>query len=136
MKEAPDETFSSCMMGDGVVIHPTDNVIKAPCNGTVEVYTEENKHAIGLQTEDGLELLIHIGVETVNLKGEGFEGLVTVGSKIKTGDPLIRFDREGLEKKGFCTDVMVIVMANEGDFDVEYSTGMTAEAGKTVVAKY
>ena len=136
MKEAPDETFSSCMMGDGVVIHPTDNVIKAPCNGTVEVYTEENKHAIGLQTEDGLELLIHIGVETVNLKGEGFEGLVTVGSKIKTGDPLIRFDREGLEKKGFCTDVMVIVMANEGDFDVKYSTGMTAEAGKTVVAKY
>ena len=69
------------------------------------------------------------------MKGEGFEGLVTVGSKIKTGDPLIRFDREGLEKKGFCTDVMGIVMANEGDFDVEYSTGMQAEDGKTGVAK-
>ena len=136
MKEAPDETFSSCMMGDGVVIHPTDNVIKAPCSGTVGVYTEENRHAIGLQTEDGLELLIHIGVDTVNLKGEGFEGLVSAGDRIKAGDALIRFDREDLEKKGYCTDVMLIVMDNDGQFDVKYTTGMTAEAGKTVVAEY
>ena len=135
MKEAPDETFSSCMMGDGVVIHPTDDVVKAPCNGTVAVYTEENKHAIGLQTEDGLELLIHIGVDTVNLKGEGFEGLVSAGDKIRAGEPLIRFAKAELEKKGYCTDVMVIVMAN-GDFDVKYTTGMTAQARKTVVAEY
>lgn len=135
MKEAPDETFSSCMMGDGVVIHPTDDVVKAPCSGTVAVYTEENKHAIGLQTEDGLELLIHIGVDTVNLKGEGFEGLVSAGDKIRAGEPLIRFAKAELEKKGYCTDVMVIVMAN-GDFDVKYTTGMTAQAGKTVVAEY
>ena len=75
-------------------------------------------------------------MDTVNLKGEGFEGLVSVGDRIKAGDALIRFDREDLEKKGYCTDVMLIVMDNNGQFDVKYTTGMTAEAGKTVVAEY
>ena len=57
-------------------------------------------------------------------------------NKIKAGDPLIRFDRTEIEKKGYCTDVMLIVMDNDSEFDVKYSTGMTAEAGKTVVAEY
>lgn len=136
MKDAADETFASCMLGDGVVIHPTDDVVVAPCNGTVTVYTEENKHAIGLQTEDGLDLLIHIGVDTVGLNGEGFEGLTTAGTRVKAGTPLIRFARKAIEEKGLCTDVMLIVMDAEGKYEAEYLTGINAEAGKTVVARY
>ena len=136
MKEAKDETFASCMMGDGVVIHPTDELIKAPCNAKVEVYSDDNKHAIGLITDDGVELLIHIGIDTVNMKGEGFEGLVSSGDKVKAGDPLIRFSKSLIEKKGLCPDVMLIIMAGDNTPNVEYRTGVKAESGKTIVGQY
>ena len=83
-----------------------------------------------------MELLIHIGVETVNLKGEGFEGLVTVGSKIKTGDPLIRFDREKIHEAGH-PSVTVFIVTDEGDAkEIQYLSGMDAEAGQTTVIRF
>ena len=136
MKECKDETFASCMMGDGVVIHPTDETVKAPCNATVSVFSEENIHAIGLTTDDGVELLIHIGIDTVNLKGEGFKANVTAGQKVKAGDTLLTFSKSVIEGKGLSADVMLIVMAGGNTPAVTYTTGVTAEGGKTVVGKY
>ena len=114
MTEATDPVFSSCALGNGVVIRPTSDVI-------------------GLELTGGLEVLIHIGVDTVNLKGEGFEALAKTGDKVKAGDELIRFEREALEAKGYCMEIMQIVMEGEHSGDVQYTTGVTAKAGETIV---
>lgn len=134
MSEAKDETFASCMMGTGVVISPDEDIIVAPCNGMVTLCSEDNKHAIGLQSDTGQELLIHAGVDTVSLKGEGFELLKEQGSTMKTGEPLLRFDRKFAESKGLCTDIMLILLDVE-EGGAEYMTGMTAKAGETTVAR-
>ena len=119
MTEATDPVFSSCALGNGVVIRPTSDVIVAPADGTVTVTMDGSNHAIGLELTGGLEVLIHIGVDTVNLKGEGFEALAKTGDKVKAG--------------GYCMEIMQIVMEGEHSGDVQYTTGVTAKAGETIV---
>lgn len=136
MTEASDAVFSSLALGNGVVIRPTGNVVVAPSDGTVTVTMENSNHAVGMELEGGIEILIHIGVDTVNLKGEGFTALVKAQEKVQAGTELIRFDREALEAKGYCMEVMQIVMDSETASKVQYETGMEAEAGKTVVARW
>lgn len=135
MTEAKDETFSSCMLGSGVVICPENGVVKAPCDGEITVFMKDSKHAVGIKTGFGLELLLHIGVDTVTLKGEGFESQLKQGMKVKAGDVLVRFDKELVEAKGLNTDVIMIVMDGENMPEVEYQTGMDVTAGETVVAR-
>lgn len=88
---APDEGFAGKMMGDGAVVEPTDGTVKAPADGEV-CFVFPTKHAIGFKTADGLDMLLHIGIDTVNLKGEGFEILVEEGAKVKCGDALMKVD--------------------------------------------
>lgn len=87
MTEAKDENFANLILGDGVVICPTADVIVAPCNGVITHCSEDNKHAIGLRSDSGQEVLIHVGVDTVGLNGEGFEQVKAEGDKIKLGEP-------------------------------------------------
>ncbi|MBS6395772.1 MAG: PTS glucose transporter subunit IIA [Clostridiales bacterium] len=136
MTEAKDPVFSSCALGNGVVICPTGNVVVAPADGKVTVTMEGSNHAVGLELKGGIEILIHIGVDTVNLKGEGFESFVKVDQEVKAGQELIRFDREGMEAKGYCMEVMQIVMDGETASKLEYTTGAEAKAGETVVARW
>lgn len=136
MSEASDPVFSSCALGGGVVICPTGDVVVAPADGKVTVMMEGSNHAIGMELKGGLEILIHIGVDTVNLKGEGFQALVKPGAEVKAGTELIRFDREALEAKGYCMEVMQIVMESETASRVQYSTGIDARAGETSVARW
>ncbi|MDD3251264.1 MAG: PTS glucose transporter subunit IIA [Lachnospiraceae bacterium] len=132
--ESSDETFASCMLGNGVMIHPQQGVVVAPCTGEITVFMSDTKHAIGIRTEYGLEVMIHIGIDTVNLAGEGFTSDVSQGGHVKAGDRLITFDQALIEGKGYCCDVMEIVL-NGAEFpEIEYQTGMKAEAGRTVVA--
>ena len=134
MTDASDPVFSSCALGGGVVIRPTGTVVVAPADGRVTATMEGSNHAIGMELEGGLEILIHIGVDTVSLKGEGFTALVKSGDTVKKGTELIRFEREALEAKGFCMEVMQIVMDGEKSCGVQYHTGMDAQAGETVAA--
>lgn len=134
MTDASDPVFSSCALGGGVVIRPTGTVVVAPADGRVTATMEGSNHAIGMELEGGLEILIHIGVDTVSLKGEGFTALVKSGDTVKKGTELIRFEREALEAKSFCMEVMQIVMDSEKSSGVQYHTGMDAQAGETVVA--
>ena len=97
MTDASDPVFSSCALGGGVVIRPTGTVVVAPADGRVTATMEGSNHAIGMELEGGLEILIHIGVDTVSLKGEGFTALVKSGDTVKKGTELIRFEREALE---------------------------------------
>lgn len=136
MTDASDPVFSSCALGGGVVIRPTGTVVVAPADGRVTATMEGSNHAIGMELEGGLEILIHIGVDTVSLKGEGFTALVKSGDRVKAGTELIRFDREALEAKGYCMEVMQIVMDGETASRVQYMTGMPAKAGETEVAHW
>lgn len=136
MTEAQDPVFSSCTLGNGVVIRPSGGVVVAPADGKVTATMEGSNHAVGMELEGGIEILIHIGVDTVNLKGEGFTALVKSGDRVKAGTELIRFDREALEAKGYCMEVMQIVMDGETASRVQYMTGMPAKAGETEVAHW
>ena len=113
LEQVKDETFASGMLGQGVAIEPTDNIIYSPIEGTVETIFE-TKHAIGLKSADGLELLIHIGMDTVNLKGDGFKQLIEVGQKVQIGAPLMEVDFAKIKAAGYeIVTPMVITNAPE-----------------------
>ncbi|UOQ49646.1 PTS glucose transporter subunit IIA [Gracilibacillus caseinilyticus] len=98
MEDVPDEMFSKKLLGDGLAIEPMEGTVVAPVDGEV-VQFSDTKHAVGIQSKNGLELLIHIGLETVALKGEGFEGHVSQGEKVKAGDKLVTFDLPFIKEK-------------------------------------
>ena len=85
-------------MGDGIMIMPEESTVFAPCDGEV-LFVFPSKHAVGIKTTDGFEILIHIGINTVELNGEGFETFVNAGDKVKKGDKLISFDIEYIKNK-------------------------------------
>lgn len=114
IKEVDDKTFSQELMGKGVAIVPREGKLYAPFDGTVEALFHTN-HAIGLKSKDGIELLIHIGIDTVNLEGKYFTSNVETNQKIKKGDLLIEFDDAAIKKEGYDTTVMVIV-TNSNEF--------------------
>lgn len=111
LETAPDEGFAGKMMGDGAVVEPTEDIVKAPVDATVS-FVFPTKHAIGLQLEDGMEMLLHIGIDTVKLDGKGFEVLTEEGAKVKKGDALIKIDRDYIKSHApslvspiLCTDL-------------------------------
>ncbi len=114
LNEVKDETFASEMMGKGVAIKPVDGKVVSPINGTVETIFK-TKHAIGLKSEDGTEILIHIGMDTVQLEGKHFKAYVKDGDKVKIGDTLIEFDKEAIKKEGYELITPVIV-TNTNDY--------------------
>ena len=136
MEQAKDEVFASCMMGKGVVICPEDGKVVAPADGEVSVLMEGTNHAVGIHVEEGFDILIHIGVDTVHLNGEGFKAFVTAGQKVKAGDLLVEFDKDFVVGKGLCPDVIVISLENPDLPEITYETGKKAKAGKTVVARW
>lgn len=111
-----DSVFSSKMMGDGFLVHPTSNVIKSTCNGKVHMLFP-TKHALGIKMEDGQEVMIHIGIDTVKLDGMGFKQLINLNSKVKIGTPLIELDMDYLKAQDVDLSVIVI-MTN--DINVPY----------------
>ena len=110
--DVPDPTFSEKMMGDGLAIDPTEGKVVAPIDGEVTL-TFPTKHAIGLKSKSGIEILIHIGLETVNLDGEGFEVHVNEGDQVSIGDPLVTFDFELIKRKA--ASVITPIIITNGD---------------------
>ena len=93
LEEAPDEAFAQKLLGDGVIIEPTEGTVYAPDDGTVTMLFD-TKHAVGFETDSGIELLIHVGIDTVNLNGEGFQIVAKAGEHLKKGDVIMNFDLE------------------------------------------
>src|SRR5947208_4006640 len=112
LEEVPDPVFAERMMGDGFAIDPIESVLRAPADAQV-ISIPETEHAVTLRLDNGAELLIHIGLETVALRGRGFRALVSAGARIKAGDPLIEFDLDGVARAARSL-VTPIVVANEG----------------------
>lgn len=109
-----DRTFSSGIMGKGIAIKPSEGKIYSPCNATVSAVFDSN-HAIGLTTDDGVEILIHVGIDTVNLQGKGFRTVVNKGDKVKTNQLLIEFDQDYIKQNNY-EDTTMIIITNSNDF--------------------
>lgn len=134
LSEVPDPAFSEKMLGDGIAIIPSDDKILSPVDGTV-VDVTETLHAYCVQTEDGLDVLIHIGIDTVKLKGEGFKSLVKAGDKVKAGQPLAQADIKFIQEKGFEIYTPVLITNMDAVKDISVSIG-NVQAGKTCVITY
>ena len=117
LSQATDPVFSSGVMGQGVVIEPSQGELVSPVNGTVTVLFP-TKHAVGIVSEEGVELLMHIGMDTVSLDGKGFEAHVTQGDKVVVGQQLISFDMEVIKEAGLVTETPVII-TNQDDFQAD-----------------
>ena len=115
-----DKTFADKVMGDGLAIIPSEGKVFAPVNGTISALLD-TKHAFGITAEGGYELLIHVGQDTVNLKGEGFSTSLKEGDKIKKGDLLGTFDMNFITKKGYNLATPVILIGG-GDYKIKDKT--------------
>ena len=136
MTEVKDEMFSQKMMGDGVAVEPTGDTVVAPADAEVTMIMEDSLHAIGLRFHNGVELLIHIGVDTVKLNGKGFELLTQQNAQVKKGDPLIKFDRAVIHEAGY-QDTVIMAVTNSAEYpQLTKSTGADAVAGETPVMTF
>ena len=113
-EQIPDETFATGVLGDGVGIDPSEGVVYAPFDGEIANIFDTN-HAVSLEGK-GMELLIHVGVDTVNMKGDGFKGFVHEGDQVKAGQKLIEFDIEKIKKAGY-SPVTAVLLTNSDDID-------------------
>ena len=113
--EIPDPVFAGEAMGQSVGIVPTEGTVYAPFDGTVMMLFP-TKHAIGLQSKDGLEVLIHVGVDTVQMNGEGFEAFVKQDDIIHAGDKLLTFDRTKIKDANH-PDTVIVVLTNSANFE-------------------
>ena len=134
--EVEDEVFSQKIMGDGVAIEPTNTVVTAPADCEVSVVMADTGHACGLTLANGVELLIHVGVDTVDMGGDGFKLLVKEGDHVKAGQPLIEFDPEKIRAAGHPCTTMLIVTAEGSASGIAMHTGMDVKAGETVVISW
>ena len=114
IKEVPDETFSSEMLGKGVAIVPNDGLVTSPADGKVTMVFE-TLHAVSILADTGEEILIHIGLDTVKMNGEGFSSFVKAGDRVKAKDPLIQADLEKIKSAGF-NPVTIMLVCNSADF--------------------
>lgn len=132
-----DPAFSQKMLGDGFAIAPEKGEVVSPVNATV-VASYPSGHAFGLRTPDGVELIVHVGIDTVNENGSGFEVKANRDQKVRVGQPLVTFDCEALAAKGYDTTVVVVLLAvPEGAQIVKKcNEGQEVVAGETVVVSY
>lgn len=114
LEKMKDDAFASGVLGKGAAIIPEEGKVYAPTDGVITALFP-TLHAIGMQADNGLELLIHIGLDTVQLNGEGFQAMVKQGDRVKKGQLLVTFDKEFIESKGFCLETPVLV-TNSDDF--------------------
>ncbi|OUP52748.1 PTS system trehalose-specific EIIBC component [Pseudoflavonifractor sp. An184] len=135
MEEIPDQVFSQGILGEGVGIEPTGNVVVAPADATVCSVMEDSRHAVGLTLDNGAELLIHVGIDTVSMNGDGFQLHVKEGDRVHLGDKLITFDPEKIKAAGHPTTTAFLV-TDPGDLTPTFETNVDAQAGRTVVIRF
>ncbi len=135
MEEIPDQVFSQGILGEGVGIEPTGNVVVAPADATVCSVIEDSRHAVGLTLDNGAELLIHVGIDTVSMNGDGFQLHVKEGDRVRLGDKLITFDPEKIKAAGHPTTTAFLV-TDPGDLAPTFETNVDAQAGRTVVIRF
>ena len=134
LSEVPDEVFSQGVMGEGMAFEPTGDTIYAPADADVSVVMEDSRHACGLALADGTELLIHIGIDTVDMNGDGFTLFVHEGDKVKAGDKLITFSPDKIAAAGHPKTTVFVVTEPSGHEKMTFNTGIDVKHGETVSA--
>lgn len=132
MHEVNDQTFAQELLGPGIAIVPSNGTVVSPINGTIATVMD-TKHAVCIQGEDGLELIVHAGLDTVELNGKYYQTYKEIGDQVKAGDVLLEFDLEEITKAGY--DVTTpIVITNLGDYKItKCLTGQQVKAGEEVI---
>lgn len=131
LETVPDPVFAEKMMGDGIAIEPTEGVVVSPVKGEV-LQVFPTKHAVGLKAENGAEILIHIGLETVSMNGEGFESHVTEGTKVNVGDKLVTFDMNLVKEKAKST-ITPVIITNSDAVTMEKKLAPAVDRASSVV---
>lgn len=132
--EIPDPVFSGKVLGDGIGFVPSNGEVLAPVSGTI-AQVAHTKHAIGIESEDGLEVLVHLGIDTVKLEGQGFTCYVEVGQHVNVGDKLMNMDLALIQGQGFSTISPCIITNLDAVKNLEIYTGDVI-AGETTVMTY
>lgn len=136
LAEVGDGVFSAGILGDGMAIIPENETLYAPADAVVAALMPDSRHACGLKMDNGMEILLHIGLDTVDMKGDGFEYLVEEGQKVSAGTPLIRFNRAKIKAAGH-RDVTICVISNVGNAgDFRFHTGMDVKEKETAVVTF
>lgn len=132
MAEVPDPVFSGEILGRGCAVWPEDDVVYAPIDGAVTVTMG---HAMGIKSASGIEALVHVGVDTVNLQGKGFEAFAKQGDQVKAGQPILKMDRAVIAEAGY-KDCVILAVSNTPEFasvDMSVQSGEHVDAGAVVV---
>ena len=135
LSEVPDPVFAEKLAGDGMAIMLEGDTVVAPADGEVTLIFK-TKHAFAMTLENGLELLVHIGLETVSLDGEGFEQLVEQGAKVKAGTPIIKVDRDFILSKGLSLATPVLITNVDATKSITAVESGEVVAGKTTVVNF
>ena len=133
IEDVPDVVFAEKIVGDGVAIKPSGNKIVAPLNGKIGKIFETN-HAFAIESDEGIELFVHFGIDTVELKGEGFKRIVEEGQQVKVGDTIIEIDLPLLESKAKSVLTPVVISNMETVVELTKLSG-SVEAGKTPIMR-
>lgn len=134
LEDVPDPAFSGKMLGDGFAVEPSVGVFYSPVDGRVESVTD-TRHAYSIRSDDGLDILVHIGIDTVELKGKGFSSLVAAGDRVKAGEPIARADLDLIRAGGLPTITPVLVSNTEELGAFELSLG-EVKGGASAVLRY
>jgi len=132
LEDVDDEAFANHVLGEGVAIEPKEGKLYSPCDGVID-NVFDTKHAITLTADDGPELLMHIGIDTVKLKGKYYETHVTAGQSVKTGDLLVSFDIDGIKNEGYKVTTPLVVCNMDDYNEIEIVNFGSATPGKTLL---
>lgn len=136
LKEVNDGVFSEGVMGEGIAIIPENEILYSPADAEISVLMQDSRHACGLKLDNNMEILLHIGIDTVDMNGNGFEYLVSEGQKVKAGEPLIRFSREKI-KAAKHPDVTICIITDEGNAkNIQFLTGINAVKKETTIITF
>lgn len=133
ISEVPDQVFSQKVLGDGLAIEPTDNTLLAPADGVVSVVMEGSNHACGMRLANGMEILMHIGLDTVDMNGDGFTAHIKEGDTVKAGDRLISFDPAKIKAAGHPATTMLVITEEADGCTPKFLTGKTVTAGRDTI---
>lgn len=132
MDEVNDQTFAQELLGPGIAIVPSNGTVVSPINGTIATVMD-TKHAVCIQGEDGLELIVHAGLDTVELNGKYYQTYKEIGDQVKAGDVLLEFDLEEITKAGYDVTTLIVI-TNLGDYKItKCLTGQQVKAGEEVI---
>lgn len=135
LSKVPDDIFAEKMAGDGIAIEADGDIVVAPADGEVTLIFKTN-HAFGLLLDNGVEVLVHVGLDTVSLCGEGFQRLTEEGKRVKAGDPILKIDRSYINERS-CSFITPVLITNvEEVCFTELNIGKNVKAGKDTILKY